>query len=682
MSEAYFNPKSRVFDTLSSLGEESSHPNGRNFVLIFLQNSPSYHQLASSNTTQKNSTIQQSTNNLLGFYQQNNFTYYPYAYVKHNNNPYLNVVSSLNLETAKDPEQLLLSDVIMNGYWDFKNLGHSKLYMKDNHIFDKFTKEDYNIRVYEGEGIELCSINSRLSVNRCIKRTGLPISFDDLEISSLQKTAILLAEWLESTGLIKGIDPILGLTSAFTREVSPLRFSTKQLKTYNAFKNLDLITQDISTDKGNNFYVTILDIPGHLFMYDNLCKLKPISQWISAQDSSISLAKRKEAFAEQTSCLYGQLEKFMQQLERSDKLAHTTIIIAGLNTPFPSIPGTEKNLFKNLQNTKQVGIAVYDPLKNQADMDYSLCTTSGIMEKHLDKQTCEELDGFTVTDQLKAQLFQDAKKQELSNKQIEEAKNAFKQWYSSWAAYHQVKNNMAEEIIPLEKSPDTPEIIPEKEIKEAPKATPAEELAPETEVKTLNEVAKETIVKEDKEPTATLETQKELSQEKTVEEEPTPVQKNETENKTAKKEESSQPQTIENKKAEETPATFKEVKEEEQKTNSTNVQKQEKNTQTPKEEAKASVPKKKAAPAQVKTTKKTEPQKQSVSETKPLPKPEKLKQEFKKKQAAAQESSTSVKKEGQAQISVEVKVIERSTGNDVIPPALIDDLKDAPQPQE
>ena len=94
------------------------------------------------------------------------------------------------------------------------------------------------------------------------------------------------------------------------------------------------------------------------------------------------------------------------------------------------------------------------------------------------------------------------------------------------------------------------------------------------------------------------------------------------------------------------------------------------------------VKEKKAASAQVKTTKKTEPQKQSVSETKPLPKPERLKQEFKKKQAVAQASATSVKEDGQAKISVEVKVIERASSNDVIPPALVDDLQEAPKTQE
>ena len=660
MSEAYFNPKSRIFDTKASLGDERALAQNRNIVFIALQNSPSFYQLSNFDEPKKIPEIQQASNNLLGFYLQNNFTYYPYAYIRHNNNPYLNMVSHLNPDMEGSPEQLLLSDVIMNSYWDFKNVGHSKLYLKDNHFFNTLIKENYNIRVYEGEGIELCSINSRLSVNRCISRTGLPIDLDSLDINMPQKAALLAAQWLESTGFTNSIDPILGITSAFTREVSPLRFSTSQLKTYGAFKNLNLIAQDISTDKGNNAYITIIDMPGDLFIYDNLCNLKPISRWISAKNQSISLQERRKAFAEQTNCLYGQLEKFIQTLERNGSLKRTTLIIQGLSTPFSSIPGMEKDFFKNLQNTKQTGMAIYDPLKNQADIDYRLCTIPGIFDAYLNQQECKELEGFTLTEQLKAKLFQEAKKQELSNKRIEEAKTSFKQWYNTWAAYHQIENNQSKEIIPLEKSTDTPEISPEREIKEAPIAKQVEELAPEAKVKTLDEVEEQTTV----------------SQEVTTK--PQAAPKEETP-KADKATATIQKQDIENKQVEKAKETIKEdVTEKASKAS----QAPEEQPQPVKEGTKASVSEKKTEQTQSAKPQKKETSKQNVAEQKPLPKPEQLKQEFKNKQAASQEKTTSVKENGEATISVEVKVIERSTSNDVIPPALIDDVKEAPQPQK
>ena len=691
MSEAYFNPHSRIFDTKASLGDENSHLHADNIVLIALQNSPSFYQLSSFDEKKDTADIQQAANNLLGFYQQNNFTYYPYAYVRNNNNPYLNMVYNLNPATKATPEQLLLSDVIMNSYWDFKNVGHSKLYLKDNYFFDELIKDNYNIRIYEGEGIELCSINSRLSVNRCISRTGLPINFDNLDINQEQKIALLAAEWLESTGFVKGIDPLLGIASAFVRNIQPLHFSTQKLETYNAFKNLELIAQDIATDKGKNAYITIINLPGNLFIYDNLCNVKPVSKWTSATDQGVSLQEKRKSFAEQVSCLYGQLEKFVQKLERTGTIGHTTIIITGLNTPFSKIPGAEKDLFKELQNTKQTGLAIYEPFKDQADIDYRLCTTPSLIEGYLNGQDCKELEGFTLTEQLKVKLFQEAKRQELSNERIEEAKNAFKQWYASWAAYHQIENNMAKEFIPLEKSPDVPEILPEKEIKAAPIASEAEELAPEAKVETLNKIAKEISTQEEKfedatEPTTQAEPQTEKEPQKATE----PSKKNPAKAGTSVESKETKPVVEKGIKKPEK-STEKVSKTEEQavkaeiKSASQAQETPKTSEQTVKEKAKAPVPEKKPEQAQPKTTVQKVTTNAAVAESKPLPKPERLKQEFRKKMAATKEKIATAQEDRQKKVVVEVKVIEQSSGTDVIPPALIDDLAEEPssisQPQ-
>ena len=349
-------------------------------------------------------------------------------------------------------------------------------------------------------------------------------------------------------------------------------------------------------------------------------------------------------------------------------------------------------------------MAIYDPLKDQADMDYSLCTVPSILGEYLYKKDCTELEDFTITDQLKTQLFKEAKKQELSNEQIEEAKNSFKQWYASWAAYHQVENNMAEEVIPLEKSPDTPEILPEKEIKAAPVASEAEELAPEAEVKTLQEIEKEIPATEEKlEETSETKPQNEPQAPKQPEKEVTPpAAPIEEASTTAEvkvdepvvKEETKKPEEITAKetKAETQPAKEDKVKPEvrpvkaETKTVSQQQEQQAAPVQTVKEKAKAPVPEKKPEQAQPKTTVQKATTKATVAESKPLPKPERLKQEFRKKMAAAQEKMATAEEDGQKKVIVEVKVIEQSSGTDVIPPALIDDLAEEPssisQPQK
>lgn len=488
LSEAYFNPLSRYFDTKPALDDESTHANGRNFVFIALTDSPSYYKLQSLNEGGKNHDIKQAADNLLGFYLQNNFTYYPNAYARQSNQPLMNLADSLNPNQTK-AEDILLSDVLLDSYWNFKRVGNERIYLRTNRVFDTFHKNDYNLRVYQNNGIELCSINNRLSVNRCTEKVSLPISLKDLNLTSAQKVALLASEWIESTGLIPGINPILGLTSAIEREIAPLHFATKQLTALDSFKFLDLMAKDIAADKGNNAYFALLDIPGNLYIYDSLCNLKPLSRWVSADDKDTAIMLRRAAFAEQTSCIYGQLENFMQTLQKNNRLKNTVVVIQGLNTPFTNIPGLDKDIYKSLQSNRQTGIAIYDPLKNQADIDYKLCTAPAVLRSYLYKKDCRELEDFTITKQLRQEILQDAAAQKISNDQIEKAKTQFKAWYETWASHNQVQNLIGQEIIPLEKLPDEPEIVPEKEIKEIPVAENVEETAPETKSQTLSETA-------------------------------------------------------------------------------------------------------------------------------------------------------------------------------------------------
>ena len=340
--DAYFNQVSRNFETKAYLNDESNHPQSKNIIFIALPNAPTYTKLKNLDPKSSKPEIKQAADNLLGFYLQNNFTYYPNAYLHNLDLPFINLTEHLNLNHSDGIDNLLLSEIIVNGYWDFKHLRQEKLYLRQNRLFSDLHQKDYNLRVYQGRGIELCTINNNLSVNRCLQKISYPINLNNNDLKFGQKVSLLAAQWLESTGLFSGINPVLGIFSAFNSEVSPLRFSTTELTGLNAFSVLDIIADDINQDKGNNLYFTILDLPSELYMYDSLCTLKPVSRWVSSRDKSTNLAMQQTAYAEQVSCLYGKLETFIRTLKNNNKLANTTIIIDGISSAFPTIPGIEK----------------------------------------------------------------------------------------------------------------------------------------------------------------------------------------------------------------------------------------------------------------------------------------------------------------------------------------------------
>lgn len=489
MSKQYFNPVVRNFIEKPFLNDESKHKNGNNIVYIGLTNAATYNNLKAFDPKGIRSDIKQSANNMLGFYQKNNFTYYPNSYLKYTHQPYLNLVSILNSDNNVSSEELLLSDIISFGYWDFSTLRKEKLYLKNNSLFDKYHQKDYNLRIYQKDGIELCTINNNFAVNRCIEQINYPIDLNYTQLSLGEKISLLAAQWLESTGIIPTVDPILGIISAFNRDIAPLHFSALKLGSFNAFASLDRIAEDIMTDNGNNIYFTVIDIPGELFIYDSLCSIKPLNRWIDSTDKTINQLDKYVAYAEQNSCLYGQLENFVQKLESNGKLKQTSIIIQGLNTAFATTPGIEKDVLKSLQRTKQGGTAIYTPNIPQANIDNRLCLSPSIVNNFVNSQNnCTELEDLALTDKLRKDILKQNQQQKISTKDAETALKSFKNWYHGWAAQNQVSNAMEEEIIPLEKNVPSEDI---KEIKEINVAEVAVELPPEVETEPLTKTPAE-----------------------------------------------------------------------------------------------------------------------------------------------------------------------------------------------
>ncbi|MBR6663456.1 MAG: hypothetical protein IKL33_01375 [Alphaproteobacteria bacterium] len=491
--KAYNNYSLNYSKIGANLNDESIHPDSRNIVYIGLVASPSVYKLQTFTEQTKSAKIKETADNMLGFYQKNNFTYYPNSYLKYIKQPYMNLIDTLNPQNEKGPEDVLLSSVILDGYWNFSQLTTEKMYIQKNHVFDLLHKKDYNLRIYQNKDIELCYINNNLSVNRCQTRIGNPIDLSQSGFTTTQKAGLLFAQWMESTGLVKNVDPILGFASAFERDIKPLHFTTNNLQSYNAFKYLDIIASDISSDRGNNIYFAILNIPDNLYIYDSMCNIKPLSQWVSATDNETNINLRKEALAEQTNCLYGRLEKFIQDLEKSGNLKQTSIIIQGLDTVLGGTPGIEKDLYKSMHDTKIAGLAIFDPLKPQANIDNRFCTSSSLIYNHLNKNDkCQEFQGIQATDNLKNTAITTANANQISGEDAAKAQASFQRWYQSWAAHNQVENIDKSAQIPLEKNINSEET--NKVVETVPVADVIADLPPENQVKPIAETKKGTPV--------------------------------------------------------------------------------------------------------------------------------------------------------------------------------------------
>ena len=111
----------------------------------------------------------------MGLYTVNKFTHYPNAYVNQYGNDFINLVETFNPSTTENIEDNLLENVMLESFWDFKNLDTDKLYLKNNELYKQLIKQDYNIKAFQTRGIELCSVNNNISVSKCVEKINYPI---------------------------------------------------------------------------------------------------------------------------------------------------------------------------------------------------------------------------------------------------------------------------------------------------------------------------------------------------------------------------------------------------------------------------------------------------------------------------------------------------------------------------
>lgn len=496
MTTAYLNPSSKNFKTIyeNAYAEEGSD-DGKHFVFLAMPGLTSYNNLKTfinDKTTDKNYNpiIQTAIDSMLGFYTQNNFTLYENAYIK-DRNPFVNIISSYNpVNTNADPEEYTLQNVLLQSYWNFDNLNSPTLYLKNNKLFDSFRKNDYNLKVYQTRGIETCYVNNEIAVRKCIHKKNLPINMELSDLNTTQKTILLVDQWLESTGLVKNINNINNIAKLVLSPANfpASEFSTKDLYVINSFKTLDLIAKDIASDKGDNAYFAVIDLPSETYVYNSNCGLKPINQWVSAQSNN-SLQK-KQAYAEQLTCLYGQLEKFIQKLINEDRLRDTVIVIQGLNNPLAITRTASEDFYEKFTSTQNVNMAIYDPLKNNYSINSEICPASAILKSYLYKKTaCSPLDGYKFTEKARQKIMSQFAENSIKPETIQTSLSSFIKWYHDWSQANGISNNLSNLV---DREPEAlNEPLPEQEVKVVPIAEEISQLEKEEAVKSLSQTVKE-----------------------------------------------------------------------------------------------------------------------------------------------------------------------------------------------
>ena len=409
------------------------------FIYIMLPNLVSYPYLSSINSQASDETQKV----MMGFLQKNKFQIFPYAYTTYDN--YLNnMVVNLNPASDKSVDEHLLNTRLLSEYWRFHNLKKEYIYLKNNELYNLFKKKHFQISAYKSRDFDMCHVNHKYNVNRCIEKVNQPTNIYSLSLTTIEKARILVFEWLSSMNLFHDMTSVYRILTQFTNvdQVPMVGINYNNLYVVNSVKTFDLLLDNIKNDQGKQAYFVFADIPSDMYIYDEYCQLKPQEKWLDMTNlpwiTSDYTEKRRNAYLQQTKCLIGKLENFIDNLKQNKKLSDTTIILQGISGVNDFKNYQDDDYYQNFMGNRMVTMAIYDPTMRESSIDSAFCPIQKILSSYLfGKDNCRNIK-YDVHEKTIRLI-----KQELVNLTKNIKTNYikdFSNWYRKWLQFNQSKN--------------------------------------------------------------------------------------------------------------------------------------------------------------------------------------------------------------------------------------------------
>lgn len=406
---------------------------GKRFIYLMLPNLSSYQYLSSIEYDNADIT----KNIILGFMQKNKMRLLSGAYTPER--AYLsNMVANLNPLSVDSVYNHLMNSRVLAEYWRFYNLRNEYAYLKDNELYDIFKDNKFQISAYKSRDFDMCHKQNKFNVNRCIEKVNHPISLYDINLSLPARTGILAIEWLSSIvsfdkfaeWMYKMLKPIADV------ETMPLIATNyKNLYVVNSAKTFDILFENIQHDSGKQAYFVFIDLPSDMYVYDEYCQFVPQDKWMSLSNhqwiTKDYSEQKRDAYLQQTRCLFGKMEQFVRRLQVNDLWSDTVLILQGTSgvNDFRNTP-IEKTVPDFLAN-RSVLMAIHDDEISKFQTDNRLCSTSQFLAEYLfPNKICNSnrlgLHGMII-EEIRERL------DKLSEDITADRTSEFSEWYGKWA---------------------------------------------------------------------------------------------------------------------------------------------------------------------------------------------------------------------------------------------------------
>ena len=426
---------SEYTEVKSLAGAGSGSKSQSNIVYLMVPKLPSYQFLNSMDDL----AFRDLRDLLLGFYAVNKFEIYPNAFVQ-------NTDTMENLIDIFNQVDYTSSTSANRGYaeylnkWDFVHGGLEKLSLEDNQLFDYLKKNGYGVSMYAMPQFDFCLKGGEFSTNRCVVKGYKTVSLVDKNTTTERNVYALLGEWILS---IKNRD--LNSLGKMFLNMSPLKgyrvlSENRRVAIEGADQLLDRLSSDFTHDKGDQAYLAYVDLPSDVFIYDEFCNIKPRKNWVALKDNTVfagKLDEKKQAYIEQTKCLIGKMQEYMDEVVKQKKIANTNIFIQGVSTIRELAPRTTDK-YNQFVTDKLVNLAVRRGENPRFLINANICLASDFTKSLVRYQDyCYTLDDMKMK---KDEVFS-MKKNLINNAVIRSNRiSNIVEGYHAWYDLYKTKN--------------------------------------------------------------------------------------------------------------------------------------------------------------------------------------------------------------------------------------------------
>ena len=389
-------------------------------------------------STLKHPEATRTRNIITGFYQKNNFKLYSQAYTPENE--YLdNMIISFNPMSQKSSYDHILDTKVLSEYWRFHNLRDEYIYLKNNQLYDVFRKNKFQISAYKSRDFDMCHAKHKINVNRCIEKINQPTNIYSMTLSTWAKMKILFVEWFASLHVLNNMSSLYNTLATFANvDKTPMvGVNYNNLYVVNSTKTIDILYEDIKKDSGKQAYFVFIDIPSNMYIYDEFCRLKPQEEWFDMANlpwiTTNYDKQRKLAYLQQTKCLYGKLQQFIDRLKEDNVWNDTVLVIQGTSGVNNFQNYKQENFIDNFLSNRLVTMAFHDKQMKTYQVNQSFCPTQSILTEYLFNRQCKS-SNLGVHNSLIANLRAQLNRLTLGIHQDQTSK--FDKWYSDWVDYN------------------------------------------------------------------------------------------------------------------------------------------------------------------------------------------------------------------------------------------------------